>query len=197
MYTTRLFQEGVQQGTGMGMYVWVALIIFFLMVFLGWLVSSKDWLKKEEAPAAADHGHEEHSHAGHEPEPQHQESAHAASVSMDSKNVQTLGAPVEHKASAHVAQTEPTVAHKTGPDDLTTLEGIGPKVAKVLAGIGITTFAGLATAEYDKVRAALDEAGYKYMEPAGWIEQASMAARGDVEGLKNLQASLKGGRKVG
>jgi hypothetical protein len=34
------------------------------------------------------------------------------------------------------------------------------------------------------------------MDPAGWIEQADLAAKGDTEGLKKLQDSLKGGRKV-
>jgi hypothetical protein len=34
------------------------------------------------------------------------------------------------------------------------------------------------------------------MEPAGWVEQAALAAKGDAEGLQKLQDSLKGGRKV-
>ena len=224
MYTISNFQEAVQQGTGMGGYVWVALIIFFLMVFLGWLVSSKGWLKKEEAPAAAghapastDHAAPE-SHATHAAEPQHLESAHGIIPPSDWESP-------EHGASASTAQedlhgqpaqtellsSEPAPARKalvpsgveaapeakeSAPDDLTILEGIGPKVAKVLAGAGITTFDGLAKAEFSRVRAALDAAGYKYMEPAGWIEQAAVAARGDMQGLKKLQGELKGGRRI-
>ena len=156
MFAIRMLQEGSEQG-GIGGYVWVALVIFFLMVFLGWLASDRGWLKKEEEPVKLEHAHAEHE--------------------------------TEHP------QVEP--AHETKADDLTQLEGIGPKVAGVLAGIGITSFQGLASADYTHVKDALDAAGYKYMDPAGWIEQAALAARGDREGLAKLQAALKGGRKAG
>lgn len=158
MHAIRLFQEGGTQG-GNGWLVWVVLIIFLLMVFLGWWVSTKGWLKKEQEPAHVEHDHEAH------PEP----------------------APIAQKSDPMPAPAA---------DDLTELEGIGPKVAKVLAGIDISTFESLAKADYAKVKAALDTAGYKYMDPAGWIEQAALAARGDTEGLKKLQDSLKGGRKT-
>jgi predicted flap endonuclease-1-like 5' DNA nuclease len=155
MATIRLLQEGGTQ-EGLGGLVYVVLIIFLLMVVLGWLAASKGWLKKEAEPK-----HEEHDHG--EPVPAVGESA-----------------PVKSSAA----------------DDLSELEGIGPKVAQLLAGLGISTFDSLAKADYDKVKAALDAAGYKYMDPAGWIEQAALAAKGDTEGLKKLQDSLKGGRKV-
>ncbi len=144
--------EGGSEG-GIGWMVWVALAVFLVMVFLGWWVSQKGWLKQEEEPAHEAHGHEEHPRA----EP----------------------LPVENK-----------------PDDLTIIEGIGPKVSKLLGGIGITTFAQLAKADLGKLRETLDGAGYKYMEPAGWVEQATLAAKGDTDGLQKLQETLKGGRKV-
>jgi predicted flap endonuclease-1-like 5' DNA nuclease len=155
MFNVRFLQEGGTPG-GISWLVWVVLIVFLLMVFLGWWVASKGWLKKEEEPK-----HEEHDHT--EPAP-----------------VESKSAPVKIPAA----------------DDLTELEGIGPKVAQVLAGIGISTFESLAQADYSVVKTALDSAGYKYMDPAGWIEQAALAAKGDVEGLKKLQDSLKGGRKA-
>jgi len=65
-----------------------------------------------------------------------------------------------------------------------------------LSGINISTFEDLAKADYDKVKTALDAAGYKYMDPAGWIEQAALASKGDIEGLQKLQEALKGGRKT-
>jgi hypothetical protein len=34
------------------------------------------------------------------------------------------------------------------------------------------------------------------MNPEGWIEQASLAAKGDWDGLERLQGELKGGRKT-
>ena len=95
---------------------------------------------------------------------------------------------------------KPEVQHEaheeTKPaDDLTKLEGIGPKVAKVLNGIGIVSFADLAGAEAAKVQETLNAAGMQYMSPEGWIEQAKLAAAGDTEGLAKLQDELKGGRR--
>ncbi len=81
-------------------------------------------------------------------------------------------------------------------DDLVSLEGIGPKVAKVLKEAGITTFAALAEAEAAKVQDILNAAGLQMMNPEGWIEQAKLAARGDKEGLAKLQSELKGGRRA-
>jgi Helix-hairpin-helix domain len=85
---------------------------------------------------------------------------------------------------------------KKGADDLTKLEGIGPKVAKVLNESGISSFADLANAEAAKVQETLDAAGLQMMNPEGWIEQAKLAAMGDMEGLAKLQDELKGGRRV-
>lgn len=154
MYSMRILEEGGEQ-LGIGGYVWVALLIFFIMVFLGWLVASKGWLKKEEEVSHQSHDSHHHDDAA-----------------------------VKSHASHSVK------------DDLTVLEGIGPKVAKVLQENGISTFAELASADKAKLRLILDAAGYKYMEPAGWIDQAVLAAKGDTDGLAKLQSTLKGGRKV-
>jgi predicted flap endonuclease-1-like 5' DNA nuclease len=99
---------------------------------------------------------------------------------------------------AHGAQEEHAApaAESKSADDLTTLEGIGPKVAKVLNNIGIMSFADLAGAEAAKVQETLNASGMQYMNPEGWIEQAKLAAAGDTEGLAKLQDELKGGRKV-
>jgi large subunit ribosomal protein L21 len=81
-------------------------------------------------------------------------------------------------------------------DDLTKIEGIGPKVAKVLNGAGITTFEELAKAKAADVQKALDAAKLQMMDPKGWISQAKLAAKGDWDGLEKMQEKLKGGRKV-
>jgi predicted flap endonuclease-1-like 5' DNA nuclease len=101
-----------------------------------------------------------------------------------------------HEEHAHAEPAVQSVAAPAKPDDLTELEGIGPKVAKLLEGVGITTFKQLAEADLAKLRETLDGAGYKYMEPAGWVEQAALAAKGDKEGLAKLQSELKGGRRA-
>lgn len=92
------------------------------------------------------------------------------------------------------AEREMPAAEAKSADDLTLLEGIGPKVATVLNEIGIMSFADLARAEMPWVQQTLNAAGLQYMNPEGWIEQAKLAATGDTEGLKKLQDELKGGR---
>jgi len=83
----------------------------------------------------------------------------------------------------------------TAPDDLTRIEGIGPKVAKVLNAAGITTFSDLANAKTQVVQEELKAAGLQMMNPEGWIEQAALAAKGDWSALEKLQGELKGGRR--
>jgi hypothetical protein len=87
-------------------------------------------------------------------------------------------------------------AHAGHADDLTSLEGIGPKVAGILNEAGIRSFADLAAANANEVEKSLDAAGLQMMDPAGWIEQARLAAKGDMQGLKKLQDELKGGRRA-
>jgi len=159
MYALRILEEGGSE-TGLGFYVWVALVIFFLMVFLGWIVASKGWLKNQEESSQSNGGHD------------------------------------DLHGSDHLDKKVALSTNNKKADDLTQLEGIGPKVAKVLAEVGITSFDDLAKADYNLIKKAVDAAGYKYMDPAGWIEQAVFAAKGDKTGLENLQNDLKGGRKV-
>ena len=94
------------------------------------------------------------------------------------------------------AGSEAKKSSKKGDDDLTKLEGIGPKVAKVLKEAGITTFVELANATASDLQKSLDAAGLQMMNPEGWIDQAKLAAKGDWNGVAKLQKELKGGRKT-
>jgi len=101
------------------------------------------------------------------------------------------GEQSEAQQEAHAEHAEEKTA-----DDLTKLEGIGPKVSKILNEAGITSFADLAAADDAAVDKVLDAAGLQMMDSAGWIEQAKLAAKGDMEGLAKLQDELKGGRRA-
>ena len=81
------------------------------------------------------------------------------------------------------------------PDDLTSIAGIGPRVAAALNAAAIQTFAQLAEADVERLRSVLVAAGWRYMDPGSWPQQAAVAARGDWDGLKALQDGLKGGRE--
>lgn len=79
-------------------------------------------------------------------------------------------------------------------DDLTQIEGVGPKVKQVLNEAGIRTFKELAEATPDQLRSILTAANLKMMVPDSWPQQAGLAAAGDLTGLKALQEKLRGGR---
>ena len=99
--------------------------------------------------------------------------------------------------SQAAAVSEPVKAVPvTLPDDLVILEGIGPKIKQILNAHGITTFAQLADANVDDLKKILAEANLRIADPTTWPKQARLAASGDMEGLKKLQDSLKGGRQV-
>lgn len=82
-------------------------------------------------------------------------------------------------------------------DDLTLVEGIGPKISALLIQSGIFTFAQLAAAGLEQLRAILSAGGPRFAiaDPSTWAEQARMARDGEWEDLKRFQDSLKGGRQ--
>jgi len=102
-----------------------------------------------------------------------------------------------NKMEADASAEPPTMPRKLSQeDDLTKIEGIGPKVEQVLKEAGISSFSALSQANAEQLKKSLQVAGLQMMNPAGWIEQAELAARGDWDGLEKLQDELKGGRHV-
>jgi large subunit ribosomal protein L21 len=89
------------------------------------------------------------------------------------------------------------VAQKAGKDDIEIIEGIGPKIAAVLASNGITTFAALATAKADDITAMLKASGGRFSlaNPASWAEQAALLRDGKMEEFQKLCDELVGGVK--
>jgi predicted flap endonuclease-1-like 5' DNA nuclease len=77
--------------------------------------------------------------------------------------------------------------------DLSKIEGIGPVIAQALNGAGIDSYADLAAADIDGLRAILNEASVG-ADPATWPEQAKLAMRGRWDALEALQERLQGGR---
>lgn len=81
-------------------------------------------------------------------------------------------------------------------DDLCLVEGIGPKIVELCAGIGVTTWAELARTDVGLLRTMLDDAGsrYKLHDPSSWPRQAALLAAGRWEEFKALADSLSFGR---
>ncbi len=80
-------------------------------------------------------------------------------------------------------------------DDLTTIEGIGPKISQLLQDAGYHTYSQLAEADMSQIDRLLTEANLRLANPATWGEQARLAAAGDWAALEKLQNELKGGRR--
>jgi predicted flap endonuclease-1-like 5' DNA nuclease len=107
------------------------------------------------------------------------------------KEVESLRAQIA-KLEAAAAPPEPVQ-----PDDLTRIEGIGPKVSGALQENGIKTFKALADATPDQLVDILTKAGIgKITVPDTWPEQAGLAVEGKWDELQTLQDELQGGRRV-
>ena len=92
-------------------------------------------------------------------------------------------------------QDQETLVSRGPADDLTKIEGVGPKSAQVLAAAGILSFERLSERSVEQLRQILKEAGLRIVYPDTWPEQAGLAAVGDWTGLEALQAQLDRGRR--
>ncbi len=83
-------------------------------------------------------------------------------------------------------------------DDLTLIEGIGPKIDELLKNQGIHTFRDLATIPAYRVKELLVAAGPSYAmhDPGSWAEQARLASSEKWEELEALKDRLIAGRSV-
>ena len=82
------------------------------------------------------------------------------------------------------------------PDHLTMIEGIGPKIESILVAQGITTFSQLAATDVATLQGILKTANLRLADPTTWPEQARLAAAHKMDELRDLQVSLKGGRRA-
>ena len=83
-------------------------------------------------------------------------------------------------------------------DDLTKVEGIGPKIAEHLVAAGFSTFAAVAAASQEQLQKVLDDAGPRFSvhKTDTWAEQAALAAAGKWDELKKLKDELDGGKRA-
>jgi predicted flap endonuclease-1-like 5' DNA nuclease len=113
--------------------------------------------------------------------------------------VQTDDAPADaaqvDDAPADAIQAEPTGRTAASPDvseatailgssirldDLTIVDGVGPKIAGLLADAGVGTWRALADTDVDRLREVLADAGprYRMHDPTPWPAQAALLADG-------------------
>ena len=92
------------------------------------------------------------------------------------------------------------LGEKVRLNDLTVVEGIGPKIADLLHTTGgIKTWWQLHRTDVATLRSLLEGAGPRFQihDPSSWPQQAGLLARGDWEEFKELAADLQAGRVDG
>ncbi len=100
-------------------------------------------------------------------------------------------------AAAKKANAPKAVLAKTSTkDNLKKVEGVGPKIEKLMNAAGIMTWADLSKTKVSTLKGILAEAGprFKMHNPTTWAKQAKLAAKGDWDALAKWQAELNGGK---
>ena len=97
-----------------------------------------------------------------------------------------------------LATAEAVLGRRIERDDLTVIDGIGPKIADLCVGIGIQTWHDLAQTEVSLLRTMLDDAGprFKSQDPTTWPEQAAALAAGRWAEFGALTVRPAGGRSA-
>lgn len=83
------------------------------------------------------------------------------------------------------------------PEDLKIVEGIGPKIEKLLKDSGIKTLKALGETSVERIREILDQGGesFRLADPGTWPRQAALAAEGKWGELSEYQEFLDGGKE--
>ncbi len=169
--------------------IWVPLAILLLIILLFWWGLTRNRIPEESAVAAESEAHEEDTADMEEEVDELPPPLPAGEEEADGEQARVIE-DADRAPAVPVEAEEPPEA-----DDLKIIEGIGPKIAGILADAGISTFAQLADTDPEQLdQIVREDAGIKIANPASWPEQASLAASGDLDGLEELQNRLVAGR---
>ena len=116
-----------------------------------------------------------------------------AVVAKEANATKTAAKP--QAAAKSIASVPKKYLTKAGADDLTVVEGIGPKIGDLLIAADITTFAQLASTKISRIEEVLKAAGSRYAlaNPGTWPEQAALLAAGKFDEFEKLAEELDGG----
>lgn len=160
---------------------WTAFVLVMAVILVAAVLLIIQSRQTPENVAAYHLDHAAEGHADHD--------SHAA-------NAEEPVAVMEHKRVEEVPAAAAVTGQPSIVDDLTKIEGIGPKITELLNQAGIATFAQLAEADDEQLSLILKEAGSRFglADPSSWKDQARLARDGDWVGLKALTEQLRGGR---
>ncbi len=113
------------------------------------------------------------------------------------KAAKPKAAPKPKAASIDIAAAKNAGFIIKNADDLTVIEGIGPKINDLFKNAGLKTFAQVAAASVPQMRKILDDGGprFRIANPGTWAQQAGLASANKWTELKKLQDELSAGLK--
>ena len=116
--------------------------------------------------------------------------AGTATTASTSSGTKTAG------ASFDAAAAKAAIGKAVKQDDLTVVEGIGPKIKELFHNHDVKTWAALADCTVEKCQEVLKSGGKRYEihKPGTWPEQSRLAAEGKWQELKDWQDKLDGGK---
>jgi predicted flap endonuclease-1-like 5' DNA nuclease len=133
--------------------------------------------------------------------------AASASTRVDDEEAARETAAAHHDAIVSAAAAPPGRVIDVGAaraagfnlkhdDDLTIIEGIGPKINDLLHANGIVSFAQLARLGVPEMLEILERGGphFQLANPGSWARQAALASENRWAELKRLQEELIAGR---
>ncbi len=96
----------------------------------------------------------------------------------------------------NVDDAKAALGKKIKENDLTVVEGIGPKIQGLFHAHDIKTWKALSECSVEKCQTVLDSGGerYKIHRPGTWPKQAEMAHKGKWKDLSEWQDKLDGGK---
>ena len=162
-------------------WLWPLTLAFLLGSFLGWLLKqlleNKDDCKNklEEIKTELDACRND------------------IRIMEESQKIDTRSSLTNIKSESKKQDT--VIVDSSKKDNLTKVEGIGPKIQSLLYDAKIYTWKQLSETPIKKLEKILDDAGprYKMHKPKTWAKQAKLASEGKWEELKKWQDELKGG----
>lgn len=117
-----------------------------------------------------------------------------SSLKSEIESLSKKASPVKHDFDAALAAD--VFGKKIAENDLTIIEGIGPKIEKLFQKAGIGTWKDFSETTVERCQEILNEAGtsYKAHDPKTWPLQSEMAYSGKWEVLKMWQDDMLGGK---
>jgi predicted flap endonuclease-1-like 5' DNA nuclease len=124
------------------------------------------------------------------------ESDLSSAKSVSANVASSFAAPAAALVAFNADAAKAVFGKKIKENDLTLVEGIGPKIQELFHNHDVKTWKALGECSVDKCQTVLKSGGdrYKIHKPGTWPKQAKMAAEGRWADLLKWQDELDGGK---